>query len=257
MDAIRWCIDYLKVYNGLKTGFNLPIEKEFRALMNITMPVDLAEEYYLKQGQALKEINARRGAVDALSLPRQEPHLALYRGDITRLKVDAIVDAGNEKLLGCFIPLHSCVDNAIFSFAGLEVRRDLLEVMEKQGHDEPEGKVKVTKGYNLPSPYIFHTVGPKGYDPKWEGKLTDCYLSCLRQAERMNLRSLAFCSISTGVYGYPIEEAAPLALKLTKEYLKTSSLELVVFVTYSDYDARVYGDSLRCLEEKERFLQVK
>ena len=144
----------------------------------------------------------------------------MYKGDITLIKADAIVNACNNKLLGCFVPGHHCIDNAIHSFAGLEVRRDLMKVMEEQGRDEPNGRCKVTKAYNLPSKYILHTVGPVYSGSKQDNiDLESCYLSCLATADKMNLKSVVFCSLSTGIFGFPIEKASEIAIRTVKKYL--------------------------------------
>ena len=249
MSNLEWCISYLKQYNH-GVGFDLPLEDEFRALMNITMPIDLSDEYYLRQDLALKEIYQKRKIIDVNELKPIKDKIYLYQGDITNLKVDAITNACNEKLLGCFSPLHNCVDNAIHSFAGLEVRRDLLEVMTKQGHDERNGLAKITKGYNLPSSYIIHTVGPivNGYVTRANREdLMNCYLSSLRMADQYNLKSIAFCSISTGIYGYPIEKAVKVALNAVNYYLKeeNKNLEKVVFCLFSKRDYDVYYRTIK------------
>lgn len=183
MDDLSWCIDYLKSKNNIIGEIGLEKEKAFRALMNITMPHDLSEEFYKRQDKVLQDRIGGIDVVDVSSLEEVEPRISLFKGDITTLKADAIVDACNEKLLGCFVPLYGCIDNAIHSFAGLQVRRDLLKIMEERGHDEANGQVKVTKGYNLPSKYIFHTIGPKVHGKISEDNiidLTNCYLSCLK-----------------------------------------------------------------------------
>lgn len=198
MENIKWCINYLKEYNHIKENINLPDYQAFRALMNVTMPLNLSDEYYGKQDLALKEIYEGKIIIDINNLEPLKDSIYLYRGDITCIKADAIVNACNEKLLGCFQPLHGCIDNAIHSFAGLQVRRDLMKVMELQGKDEPNGKAKITRGYNLPAKYILHTVGPNvgGYvTKKDEEDLKNCYLSCLKLADSYKLESLVFCSI--------------------------------------------------------------
>ena len=243
MNDISWCISYLKQYNGIKEDIDLPEDKALRALMNITLPVSLSEEFYKRQDKALSEITKNKKIVDVLKLDDIKDRISLYKGDITNLSADAIVNACNEKMLGCFIPLHNCIDNAIHSFAGLQVRRDLLKIMEKQGYFEQNGLVKVTGGYNLASRYIFHTVGPKVFSKVSEENkrdLQNCYLSCLRKADELNLRNLVFCSISTGVYGFPIESASLIAVSCVKEYLTNSKIEKVVFDVFSEKDYEIY-----------------
>ena len=240
MNDIDWCISYLKRYNHILYNLGDTKENQFRALMNITMPYDLSDEYYEKEEKVLRNILYRKIIVDTDNL---NDGISIIKGDITLLKVDAIVNACNSKLLGCFQPLHKCVDNAIHSFAGLKVRRDLIEIMNKQAHDEANGLCKVTKGYNLPSKYIFHTVGPI-YDNLNQDAvdLRNCYYNSLKMADDMKLESIAFPSISTGIFGYPIEKASTIALNTAKEYLEkeNKNLKRIVFVLFSEGDYSVY-----------------
>ena len=152
MTDIKWCIEYLKKYNEIDTLPNMMDEALFRALQNITMPYELSEEFYKRQDNVLKDILSRKEITDVSFFA---DGITLYKGDITLLKADAIVNACNNKMLGCFVPGHHCIDNAIHSFAGLQVRRDMMKIMAAQGHDEPNGDCKVTSAYNLPSKYIF------------------------------------------------------------------------------------------------------
>jgi len=245
MSEIKWCIEYLKRYNGIDALPKLSDEALFRALQNITMPYDLSEEFYQKQDSVLQEILSRKEVMDVSGVP---DGITLYRGDITLLKADAIVNACNDKMLGCFVPGHHCIDNAIHSFAGLQVRRDMMAIMSKQGHDEPNGDCKVTKGYNLPSEYIFHTVGPIYSGRKQdEIDLKNCYLSCLEKADEMELKSIVFCSLSTGVFGYPIDKASEIAVGTVRRYLseKKSHLKNVVFDVFSEGDYNVYDRTIK------------
>ena len=240
MTDIKWCIEYLKKYNGIDALPDMTDEALFRALQNITMPYALSEEFYEKQDAVLQDILSRKDVTDVADFPNG---ISLWRGDITLLKADAIVNACNNKMLGCFVPGHHCIDNAIHSFAGLQVRRDMMAVMNEQGHDEPNGDCKVTKGYNLPSEYIFHTVGPI-YSGKKQDEidLASCYRSCLKKADEMELTSLVFCCLSTGVFGYPIEEATSIAIREVKAYLSeiNKNLRRVVFNVFREQDYDVY-----------------
>lgn len=237
-----YLIETLEKVNRVSTR-DLPLSKQekVRALMNITMPVSLDNTFYEKQDAFLQEELKKKKIFDTFSLTSP---LSLYRGDITAVKADAIVNAGNEELLGCFVPLHGCVDNAIHSAAGLEVRRDLMKIMKEQGHAEPVGKVKVTLGYNLPAKYIFHTVGPQVHGrltEKDREDLTSCYLSCLEEAKRRNLKTLVFSSLSTGLYGFPIEEASKIAYSTCKKFIEEEDSTLkVVFDVFSKRDEEVY-----------------
>ena len=194
MDDIKWCIEYLKEYNHLS---NLSYRDDdfdtFRGLLNITMPINLSIEFYERQDNVLQEALNNKKIYDASNFMEG---ISLYKGDITLIKADAIVNACNSKMLGCFVPGHNCIDNAIHSFAGLQVRRDMMDIMKKQGYDEPNGQVKVSNAYNLPSKYIFHTVGPI-YSGKKQDEidLYNCYYSCLKKADEMKLESIVFCSI--------------------------------------------------------------
>ncbi len=245
MEDIKWCINYLKDKNNIKSLIDLDDKSTFRALQNITMPYDLSDEFYLKQDKVLKEILSKKEVVDAKIF---SDGISIYKGDITLIKADAIVNACNSKLLGCFVPDHHCIDNAIHSFAGLQVRRDLIKVMEDQGHDEENGKCKVTSAYNLPSKYIFHTVGPVYSGSNQDDiDLKNCYLSCLKMADEMKLESIVFCSLSTGIFGFPIEKASSIAVKTVKEYFKkeNKTIKKVIFDVFSDRDYEVYNRRIK------------
>lgn len=245
MEDIKWCINYLKDKNNIKSLIDLDDKSTFRALQNITMPYDLSDEFYLKQDKVLKEILSKKEVVDAKIF---SDGISIYKGDITLIKADAIVNACNSKLLGCFVPGHHCIDNAIHSFAGLQVRRDLIKVMEDQGHDEENGKCKVTSAYNLPSKYIFHTVGPVYSGSNQDDiDLKNCYLSCLKMADEMKLETIVFCSLSTGIFGFPIEKASSIAVKTVKEYLKkeNKTIKKVIFDVFSDRDYEIYNRRIK------------
>lgn len=255
MRDITWCIEYLSKINSINSKINLPEHLQFRALMNITMPVDLSGEFYDRQDRAIKELYKEKSIISVEELSPVKDRIYLYKGDITTLKADAIVNACNEKLLGCFHPLHSCIDNAIHSFAGLEVRRELMAIMAKQGYDEPNGKCKVTAGYNLPAKYIFHTVGPKviGHVTR-ENKddLKSCYESCLKKAEEMRLESIVFPCISTGIYGYPQEEAAALAFDTVNRYIHTNHDTAVKRIVFNVFKEEDYAAYQRILAENDK-----
>lgn len=216
----------------------------FRALCNVRPPISASEEFLRLQDEYLSEQTRLRGIIDINTLDYKNG-IMLWQGDITRLNADAIVNACNCKLLGCFQPLHNCIDNVIHSNAGVQVRLDCNEIM--QGKDEPNGRVKVTKAYNLPSKYIFHTVGAIVYGNVTEQNQNDlkkCYLSCLDKAAEMELDSIAFCCISTGVYGYPKDKACALAVQTVREWqAQTHSDIKIIFNVFTDED--------RCYYERE------
>ncbi len=244
MTDIEWCIDYLKNYNHIKDDLAYDWST-FRALLNITMPINLSDEFYQKQDNVLKDILSKKVIID---ISHFSNGVSLYKGDITLMKADAIVNACNSQLLGCFVPGHHCIDNAIHSFAGLEVRRDLLEIMKKQGHEEENGQVKVSSGYNLPAKFIFHTVGPiySGIH-RDDIDLMNCYYSCLRKADEMGLETIVFCSLSTGIFGFPIEKASKIAIKCINSYLKeeNNNIKKVIFDVFSDIDYETYKNNMK------------
>ena len=167
----------------------------------------------------------------------------IVRNDITKMQVDAIVNAANSQLLGCFRPGHNCIDNVIHSAAGLQLREECAEIMRQQGHEEPTGQAKITGGYNLPAKHVLHTVGPIISGPLTEedrALLASCYRSCLRLAEEKGLKTVAFCCISTGVFRFPKEEAARIAVKTVRDYLKAGSMERIVFCVHGGENLRIY-----------------
>lgn len=222
-----------------------------RSLMNIRPPMSASEELLKLQDELLRAETAERGIVDVDKL---NGRIALWQGDITRLNADAIVNAANDKLLGCFYPCHSCIDNAIHSAAGIQLRLECADIMNKQGFDEPTGTAKITSAYNLPCKYVIHTVGPIV-----QGELTDthcrqlakCYKSCLSLAAENNLKSIAFCCISTGEFHFPNEIAAQIAVSETTEFFeKDNRIEKVVFNVFKDKDYEIYKRLLKrgCLK---------
>lgn len=221
-----------------------------RSLMNVRPPMPLRRDFLALQDALLSEEREARGAVEADSLPvtAGNPRLALWRGDITRLRADAVVDADNSALLGCFCPCHGCVDNAIHSAAGLQLRDECGRIMRAQGHPEPAGQAKLTGGYNLPARYVLHTVGPvvQGRVTRRDREeLASCYRSCLRLAAEHGLESVAFCCISTGEFHFPNQEAARIAVETVTEFLRGDSvIRKVIFNVFTDTDEAVYRRAL-------------
>lgn len=230
-----------------------------RSLMNVRPPRPLSKDFLVEQDKLLQEENNTKGTLH-LELIRKEAivsqsQLLVWQGDITRLAVDAIVNAANSALLGCFVPCHGCIDNAIHSAAGLQLREACAKLMKEQGHEEPTGQAKITSGYNLPSKYVLHTVGPiihnrnnlGAYSPTDEDArlLASCYRSCLELAEKHHLQSIAFCCISTGEFHYPNQAAAEVAIQTVREWLsETNSSMTVVFNVFKDVDVEIYGSLL-------------
>lgn len=221
-----------------------------RALMNVRPPEALAAETLDIQDAYLQQrLLERGGATDAGTLSYRN-RVAVWRGDITLLKADAIVNAANSQMLGCFVPGHRCIDNAIHTYAGMQLRLACADIMDRQGREEPTARVKVTPAFNLPSSYIFHTVGPivPGHNPgpREELLLRRCYTSCLEEATRRGLGMLAFCCISTGVFGYPQEAAARVAIDAVRHHLDNNDPNLkVIFNVFLASDEAIYRGLLQ------------
>ena len=220
-----------------------------RGLMNIRPPRPISQEVLDLQDQLLQAELQEKTITDGDSLPTLpgHPRLCLWQGDITTLRADAIVNAANDRLLGCFIPCHRCIDNAIHSAAGIQLRLACQELMEAQGgRPEPTGKVKITPAFNLPSRYVLHTVGPitDGHPtPLQEEQLADCYRSCLDLAAEHQLHSVAFCCISTGEFRFPRRRAAEIALDTVTVWLqKHNTIERVILNVFTSDDAVVYRE---------------
>lgn len=187
-----------------------------RALMNVRMPEPASDELLAIQDAYLEERLAERGISHVSDLPFNADGIAVWRGDITTLDADAIVNAANSQMLGCFVPNHRCIDNAIHTYAGIQLRLACKRIMNEQGHEEPTGSAKLTSGFNLPAAHVLHTVGPivpTGIPSAHDRELlASCYRSCLELAAAHNLHSVAFCCISTGEFRYPNREAAQVAI---------------------------------------------
>ncbi|MCQ2970817.1 MAG: protein-ADP-ribose hydrolase [archaeon] len=229
------------------------IEKRnlLRALMNIRMPNEVSSEFLNVQDDFLTAETFNKYLTSVDDIAEVKGKLMLWQGDISTLKVDAIVNAANSKLLGCFVPLHNCIDNVIHSAAGIQLRDECNTIMKIQGKDEEVGKAKITGAYNLPSKYVIHTVGPtipQGFKPSNYDceSLANCYKSCLEVADYNNLDSIAFCCISTGVFNFPHELASKIAIGTVDEYLKSNetSLKHVIFNVFTDSDYLIYKKEL-------------
>mgnify|MGYP001028797554 CR=1 FL=1 len=215
-----------------------------RALFNVRMPKTASGEFKRIQDEYLQEELRLKGVTDIASLAPAATDIYLWKGDITTLKCDGIVNAANSQMLGCFCPNHGCIDNAIHTFAGIGLRQECAEIMKNQG-EEPTGRAKITKAYNLPCKYILHTVGPIVYGEltkQHERGLADCYRSCLSLADKYGLQSLAFCCISTGEFHFPNEKAAEIAVRTVIEYkTHTKSKMKVVFNVFKETDYAIYA----------------
>lgn len=221
------------------------LTRAFWALCNIRPPAPPPAGFIELQDAFLQSATQSRGVVEAAELEFHRG-IALWQGDITRLAADAIVNAGNAALLGCFAPLHACIDNAIHTAAGVQLRLACEEIM--QGRALPTGELRVTEAFNLPSRFVFHTVGPivEGGQPSEVQKeqLAACYENCLDAAHARGLRTIAFCSISTGVFGYPQRLAAPLAVQTVRRWQQAHAGLKVIFDVFSKEDRVAYEHEL-------------
>ncbi|MFQ9509948.1 MAG: protein-ADP-ribose hydrolase [Lachnospiraceae bacterium] len=219
-----------------------------RSLLNVRMPKPADNNFLQIQDAYLQEETVRKGITDLADLMPVQEGLYLWQGDITTLKCDAIVNAANSQMLGCFVPCHGCIDNAIHTYAGVQLRLACAEFMEAQGHEEPTGQAKITPAYNLPCQYVLHTVGPiiHGRLTKREEELlASCYRSCLELAEENGVRSIAFCCISTGEFHFPNERAAEIAVETVKAYRKEKRSRIeVIFNVFKQTDYEIYRDLL-------------
>lgn len=220
-------------------------QKRFlRSLFNIRMPLPASDEFLEIQDAYLQEETRKKGITRFSELTPIQGGIYLWQGDITTLSCDAIVNAANSQMLGCFCPCHGCIDNAIHTFSGIQLRSACARLMEKQGYAEPVGKAKITQGFNLPCRYILHTVGPMIYGQltsKDLELLASCYRSCPELAEKNKVKSIAFCCISTGEFHFPNEKAAEIAIRTVREYRKQvhSNME-VIFNVFKNEDYEIY-----------------
>lgn len=219
-----------------------------RGLMNVRMPHDISDEFLRIQDSYLQEEAEKKQIVDVDTLEPVQRGIYIWQGDITSLRCDAIVNAANSGMTGCYVPNHKCIDNCIHTFAGVQLRLDCAKIMKKQGHEEPTGKAKITSAYNLPCRYILHTVGPI-----IGGRVTDrdctllasCYSSCLELAAQNKLESVAFCCISTGEFHFPNDKAAKIAVDTVKKFLEQkTSVKKVIFNVFKDTDWDIYRELL-------------
>ena len=245
-------IEYLLNEDKRYKNISIPTsEKEqfdlYRSLVNIRPAVMADEEYLRAEDKFLQELTAQKGITDIADLQPVENQIYLWKGDITTLKCGAIVNAANSGMTGCWQPCHNCIDNCIHTFAGVRLRLKCAEIMKAQGHEEPTGKAKITPAYDLPCQYVIHTVGPIV-----QGRLTEkhcellksCYQSCLELAVLNGIKSIAFCCISTGVFGFPQDRAAEIAVGTVREFIKEHKIEVILNV-FTEKDYGIYKKLLR------------
>lgn len=244
-----WLIKYLlsekaeyqniKIPNNEIDRFNL-----YRSLVNVRIPNPISDEYLAVEDEYLQNETNKKGITHINDLIPCDDGIYLWQGDITTIDSDAIVNAANSQLLGCFCPCHSCIDNCVHTFAGVRLRLKCNEIMQKQGFEETTGNAKITPAYNLPSKYVIHTVGPivSGFLTKQDEELlASCYYECLKTADDYNLKSIAFCCISTGEFHFPNDKAAQIAVNTVMDYKqKTDSRIKVIFNVFKDKDYAIY-----------------
>ena len=219
-----------------------------RGLCNVREPGPVSSDFLTVQDEYLQAETARKGITDLADLSPLKDGLYVWQGDITTLRCDAIVNAANSGLTGCYLPCHGCIDNAIHTYAGVRLRNACAEIMTKQGHPEPTGSAKITPAYNLPCKYVLHTVGPIIYDkltPKDEALLASCYNSCLTLAEEHGIKSIAFCCISTGEFRFSNDRAAEIAVAAVQKYKAAADSKIeVIFNVFKQIDLELYRNIL-------------
>ncbi len=247
-ERIKYLIGCLLNETGKQSVIPSDAEEQkrlFRALVNVRMPKPADEKFLLIQDAYLQEELRTKGITDIEELTPAASGIYLWKGDITTLRCDGIVNAANSRMLGCFCPNHGCIDNAIHTFAGVQLRQECAEIMNAQGYEEPTGRAKITQAYNLPCKYVLHTVGPIVYgalNKTHEKQLSDCYRSCLALADKNGLQSIAFCCISTGEFRFPNGRAAEIAVKTVKDYKRQANSDIkVVFNVFKECDYEIYA----------------
>jgi O-acetyl-ADP-ribose deacetylase (regulator of RNase III) len=251
-ERLIFLIKYLLGENLQFADMHIPPDKIeqfklFRSLVNIRPAKPIGEDFLHIQDEFLKEEIFKKGITDIADLKPIQDNIYLWQGDITTLKCDSIVNAANSEMTGCYSPCHSCIDNAIHTFSGVQLRAECAEMMKKQAYEEPTGRAKITAAYNLPCDYVIHTVGPIVDGVLTEThciQLESCYKSCLEIAVQNNIDSIAFCCISTGIFGFPQKRAAEIAVKTVIEFQHKHKLE-VIFNVFKQNDYEIYRNLLR------------
>lgn len=236
-------------YAGTEIPADAQAQKRLlRALFNVRPPRPAGAEFLAVQDDYLQEETRRKGITDLSALRPVQEGLYLWLGDITTLRCDAIVNAANSRMLGCFVPCHGCIDNAIHTWAGVQLRLACAELMKQQGCDEETGRAKITPAFNLPCRYVLHTVGPivgGRLTALEEAQLADCYRACLTLAAQNGVQSIAFCCISTGEFRFPNERAAEIAVETVRDWRQHSSSRMaVIFNVFKEKDLHIYRKRL-------------
>lgn len=242
---IRFLLAEDPAYAGMPMPGTLSEQRRLlRGLLNVRPPKPVSAEFLEIQDAYLQERLKERGITPVTDITPMRPGLSVWQGDITTLAADAIVNAANSQMLGCFAPCHGCIDNAIHTYAGVQLRLECAEIMRRQGHAEETGQAKLTKAYNLPCRYVLHTVGPvvQGAVTKRDRALLEsCYRACLELALENGLRSVAFCCISTGEFHFPNEDAARIAVRTVQSFrAQHPDAPEVIFNVFQDKDDAIY-----------------
>ena len=246
---IRYLLDEQLKYKDTEMPDDIQAQKRLlRSLMNVRSPKPISEEFLRVQDDYLQEELSQKHITSVSDLLPLEPGIYVWQGDITTLACDAIVNAANSGMTGCYYPCHGCIDNAIHSYAGVQLRLECDAIIKAQGHEEPTGTAKITEAYNLPCRYVLHTVGPiitGSLKKQDEDLLASCYRSCLALAEEYGLKSIAFCCISTGEFRFPNQRAAEIAVETVRKYRKQTGSEIeVIFNVFKDIDDEIYRELL-------------
>ncbi|MGN0979025.1 MAG: protein-ADP-ribose hydrolase [Candidatus Avoscillospira sp.] len=246
---IQRLLDEDRRYRGMEIPADAWEQKRMlRSLMNVRNPKAIGAEFLTVQDEYLRREIKAAGITRLADLEAVCGDFYLWQGDITRFQCGAIVNAANSGMTGCYVPCHACIDNCIHTFAGVQLRLACAKLMEQQGQEEPTGQAKITKAYNLPCDYVLHTVGPIVEDhvtPEDERLLASCYRSCLELAEQNGVGSIAFCCISTGVFRFPNQRAAEIAVETVRRYkTETGSKMKVIFNVFKDLDLEIYRQLL-------------
>ena len=255
-ERLDYLVEEFKADSGEYKDLNIPDNREekrqiLRSFMNIRMPKEMSPEVLIVQDEYLTERAAEKGVVKLSDIPVIRDGLSIWKGDITRLSVDAIVNAANSQMLGCFVPMHTCIDNCIHTFAGVQLRsecnRQMNELRIRYGRDyeQPTAVPMLTDAYNLPAKKVVHIVGPivqYRLTPELEKDLADCYRNTLDMCAENGLKSVAFCCISTGVFHFPNKRAAEIAVSTVTEWLHSNpgKVERVIFTVFKDEDRKTY-----------------
>ena len=255
-ERLDYLVEEFKADSGEYKDLNIPDNREekrriLRSLMNIRMPKEMSSEILKVQDEYLTERANEKGVVNLSDIPVIREGLSIWQGDITRLAVDAIVNAANSQMLGCFVPMHTCIDNCIHTFAGVQLRaecnRQMNELRIRYGRDyeQPTAVPMLTDAYNLPAKKVVHIVGPivqYKLTPGLEKDLADCYKNTLDMCADNGLKSVAFCCISTGVFHFPNKRAAEIAVSTVTEWLHSNpgKVERVIFNVFKDEDKTIY-----------------